>query len=213
MHIYKNQHNEDVPSVTTILKVINKDKLINWANMLGFRRINYENELNRTAAIGTLTHMMIESYITNGSGTLIGVPYDRAILNEARERYLTFEKYIIMNGINFNEPITEKTFVCEQFGGTIDCLAYINGVYTLMDFKTSKKIYDSHLIQLGGYLLLIYMADKELYNKIEQCMIMAVTGKRTVYTEVLSKDDMQKYAWVFVQAYKLYTALQKLNNK
>jgi len=41
------------------------------------------------------------------------------------------------------------------FAGTPDLVAPINDVYTLVDLKSSKEIYASHRLQLGGYFELL----------------------------------------------------------
>jgi hypothetical protein len=41
------------------------------------------------------------------------------------------------------------------YGGTIDFLCYLDGVLTLVDFKTSKAIYDEMLLQLCAYVKLL----------------------------------------------------------
>jgi len=53
-----------VPRVTDILsKTIHEDYLMKWANSLGFRRINYMEELNRAAVCGTKAHSAIEKFL------------------------------------------------------------------------------------------------------------------------------------------------------
>ena len=37
-NVYCNKDDKEVPSVTTILKIINKPSLMYWANGMGFRR-------------------------------------------------------------------------------------------------------------------------------------------------------------------------------
>jgi hypothetical protein len=38
-----------------------------------------------------------------------------------------------------------------QTGGCLDAIALVNGKVTLIDFKTSKRLYDSHIIQTACY--------------------------------------------------------------
>ena len=49
--------------------------------------------------------------------------------------------------------LVEQPFVSDRFrfGGTIDCLAKIDGQLVLLDFKTSKGIFPEMLIQLAAY--------------------------------------------------------------
>lgn len=207
MHLYKNNKGENVPSVTTVLKVINKDGLVQWANMLGFKHVSYNTELNKTAIIGTMTHELVESYLTKSESQIF--PFSDDIVKEANKRFNIFKEYIESNNLNLTDIEVEQNFVSEYFGGTIDCLANVNGIYTLIDFKTSKKIYDSHFIQLGGYLLLLYLTNKDIFDKIENCMIFAITDSKVI-TKTIPKSKMLKYSNVFIYTYKLYMGLQAI---
>ena len=62
---------------------------------------------------------------------------------------------------NFEVIWTEKTFTNKELnvGGCPDVLVKKHGKYILIDFKTSKKIYGDHLIQLGAYSELIKLED------------------------------------------------------
>jgi predicted RecB family nuclease len=56
------------------------------------------------------------------------------------------------------EPIfTEKPFVseCYRYGGTLDLFARIDGVQTLVDFKSAKALYSEHGTQVVGYRQLL----------------------------------------------------------
>ena len=62
---------------------------------------------------------------------------------------------------NFEVIWTEKTFTNKELkvGGCPDVLVKKHGKYILIDFKTSKKIFGDHLIQLGAYSELIKLED------------------------------------------------------
>ena len=56
-----------VPRATTILSnTLPNESIVFWANSLGFKGIGYRKELNRLAAIGTLSHNQIETYLGKG---------------------------------------------------------------------------------------------------------------------------------------------------
>ena len=55
-----NYNNIPVPRVTEILsKTIHEDYIVKWANYLGFKHLNYQDELDKYANIGTITHERI----------------------------------------------------------------------------------------------------------------------------------------------------------
>ena len=59
---YINKYGERVMRVSEIIKLIGKEQITIWANMLGFKGIKYKDELERTANIGSLCHSVIEMY-------------------------------------------------------------------------------------------------------------------------------------------------------
>lgn len=56
----------EVPSATTLLKIINKPSLSKWANYLGFKHLNVDAVLDDYSRFGTLVHEMINSFLNNG---------------------------------------------------------------------------------------------------------------------------------------------------
>ena len=60
---YFNDKNEEVPSVTTILKILNKPSLCKWANYLGFKRENVDKVLELKTKKGTAVHELLNSIL------------------------------------------------------------------------------------------------------------------------------------------------------
>ena len=59
---YYNKEGTEVPSCTTVIKLLAKD-LEGWANWLGKRGIDYNAYMNETASVGTEAHALAESII------------------------------------------------------------------------------------------------------------------------------------------------------
>ena len=57
---YRTTDGELVPGATTILNVINKPYLIQWANRLGLEGVDTNKYRDEAAAIGTLSHYLVE---------------------------------------------------------------------------------------------------------------------------------------------------------
>ena len=61
-------NNIPVPRVTEILsKTIHEDYIVKWANYLGFKHLNYQDELDKYANIGTITHERISQILLGDS--------------------------------------------------------------------------------------------------------------------------------------------------
>lgn len=143
-----------VPGATTVLGLLNKPYLIPWANKLGKEGIDVTKYVNESAKQGTLIHSILESYVGKREVDLSA--YEDKDIDNAE--YLFFNKFLPWaKEVNFKPIFSEKEFVSEEnkFGGIIDAYGEIDGKKVLIDFKTSKQIYEEHLIQLVAYWKLL----------------------------------------------------------
>lgn len=167
--MYFNRYNEEVPSATTILKMLNKPQLVKWANHLGFNHLSVDEVLNESSTLGSLVHSLINSILEKE--LIIYIPQENI---RSSVIYSYINRFRIWYDTNDVIPILlEKSISSEKFGGTIDFYGQINGKYTLLDFKTSKKIRLTMFIQLALYVILL----EELGYKIDQVGILLVNPK------------------------------------
>lgn len=160
---YYNSEGIEIPSVTEITKLLHKPELDSWANWMGLvRRINVNDYLLEKSRYGTYCHELFENFFM---GLLTKNSLDHNFVNEDEFSLLIrkleyikdqFRKYDI-EVINMELGMDGK-----RFGGTLDMLAYSKSLHRIFvfDLKTSKSLYQSHLIQTGGYSLLL----EELYG-------------------------------------------------
>lgn len=154
MHIYE-ADGKEVPSVTTIIHSLGNDEIIKWANSLGFRHLSYEKELDKYARNGTLIHDLLRGEVDPNYTP--DVVYKDAFHRNECLGYLTRFRNMIKD-YEFETIFTEKSFASAKlgYGGTIDWYArFFNKYNMLNDFKTSKAVRFSHLLQLGGYYNLL----------------------------------------------------------
>ena len=65
-----------------------------------------------------------------------------------------FDNFVVWRDQHNFKPVgTEISLVSElyQFGGTIDCIAQIDGKLCIADWKTGKDIYEDYIIQIVSY--------------------------------------------------------------
>lgn len=151
MHIYKTDTGTKVPSVTTILQIMNSPEIAKWANYLGFRHIDYNQELNRYAVRGTKLHQCLQAIVDpslNGKEITFSSALERDYCEQAIAKFTA-----VMDAYQYDTIFTEKTFVSSDlgYGGTIDWFAKFNDLNLVLDFKSSKQVRMKHLLQLGGY--------------------------------------------------------------
>lgn len=155
---YRTADGTIVPGATTILGGLAKPALIGWANRLGLEGIDSRNYVNEAATVGTLAHHLIERQLGGSAPDLSD--YTPAQMARAQVSLASFNTWLedhtlepLASLSDTREPMLEAQLVSEQYryGGTIDCFALLDGVPTLLDFKTSSGIYDEHKFQVSGY--------------------------------------------------------------
>lgn len=118
-----------LPSVTTVLGAQKKDAIMKWRKRVG------EEEANRVSrkatSRGTAVHSLCEDYLNNKKN-LSAMP-------DAFEMFLSIKP--LLNRIN-NIHYQECALWSKQLGmaGRVDCIGEFDGVLSVIDFKTSKKI-------------------------------------------------------------------------
>lgn len=114
---------------------------------------------------GTYTHKAIELYL---QGNLNETTLDPAI----QPYFNGFKKFAAEHEL---KPIhLEKMFAIKHLliAGTVDFIGLVDGVETLIDYKTSSVVTKAAALQVGGYLLLANHEVKEPENLIENTMIV-----------------------------------------
>jgi genome maintenance exonuclease 1 len=142
-----------VPSVTTVLgRFKSPDALVHWAWKLGLEGKDYRTVRDDAADAGTLTHALIEADIRGAAAPSLAAYPDDVVGGAVQ----AFEAYRAWRASTGAIPArTEVSLVSERhrFGGTYDALL-LGEERVIADWKTSKRIYPEHVIQLGGYALL-----------------------------------------------------------
>jgi hypothetical protein len=152
--IYKLADGTRVPGVTTIVGLLDKPALVNWANKLGLAGIEVGRYVDDKADIGTLAHDMVVCH-------LLGKPcgtddYSKNQISQAQNAVLSFFAWAKSKSIKV--LLAEQALISEQyrFGGTFDLYCEIDGIKELLDLKTGSGIYPEHVLQVaGGYGLLL----------------------------------------------------------
>lgn len=121
-----------LPSVTTVIGAMKKKAIMEWRARVG------EEEANKIARMasgrGNRVHSLAEKYINNES-----INY-RKEMPDAIEMFNSI-KPLINKSVN-NIHYQECSLWSEKIGlaGRVDLIAEWNGVLSVIDFKTSKKV-------------------------------------------------------------------------
>ena len=199
---YKLKSGERVPSVTTVLGILAKPALLDWAWRMGLEGLDYRAVRDNAADIGTLAHYLIMCGLKGQSPDT--TEYSAQDIEKAETCLIKYWEWSKSHKV---EPImVEMPLVSEQyrFGGTIDFFGKIDSQPTLVDFKTGKAIYSEFFYQLAGYNQLL----AEAGQTIGAIRILRVGRNEEEGFEerVIKKLDNQ---WqVFLNCLKIYN-LQK----
>ena len=195
--LYFNEDGNEVPSVTTVLKMINKPALMPWSNWLGMRGISYNKYMKESSTIGTKFHDAMEAYFNNKPY------YPEYSSQEEEDKFNLFINNFLSwrDGKVLKPKYLEKSLVGEYYGGTIDFFGEIDGKNTLLDFKTGKKVYVTMFLQLAAYTTLL----EEMDERVDQVAILAVGNPSGAQYMIIQRDELQSYIVTFTKLAKFHS--------
>jgi hypothetical protein len=200
--IYINKNEIEVPSVTTILKILNKPALSKWANIMGFKHQKIEDILEKSSVIGTTVHKAIYAYLSNKYFIFITSRIcGKTLLIRYLNSFLEWEKTH-----NIKPILLEKEMVTDLFGGTVDFYGEVDGKMTIIDYKTSKKTYPTMFLQLAGYCIML----ESLGYKVEQAGIIII-NENGYKEKIESREYLNKYINAFNILLKLFYEWFEIN--
>lgn len=199
---YRLKDGTPVPGATTVLGVLNKPALVKWANNLGLQGIDSSKYVNKMAVIGTLAHYMLECYLRQEKPDLSSFSPEE--VSKAENSLLSFFEWEKNHSL---EPqLCEVPLVSEKYryGGTIDYYGLLNGVITLLDFKTGGGIYAEYVYQVAAYKQLL----EENGYPVEQARILQIGRDETEGFSEKVITEFEKPWQVFWHCLQIYR-LQK----
>ena len=132
--VYVDEENNEYPSITSVLSILNKEAIMAWRKRVG------EEEANRVSSTaikrGNKVHDMLENYVLN---------------NPTAKENFTPADLIALENFNSIKPIidenlskvyaTEKRMYSKHLGvaGTVDCVGVWDNKISIIDWKTSNK--------------------------------------------------------------------------
>lgn len=187
---YYNERGEEVPSVTTILKMLNKGALVGWANFMGFKRINVKDVLETSSEIGTIVHEYIECILRDEIYPSSKMnKYVQKHGNDLYQRLLFVNNWFAKDKPELEPVYIEEKLVSEDYGGTVDFYGLYNGKKTILDFKTSSRPYASMYLQLSGYMEMIEGKGHE----VEQAGIVIIKKDEPIKVHLVPKEILDEF--------------------
>lgn len=200
---YYNSKYELIPSVTTVLKLLNKPELVEWANWMGRMGKDSTQFTKESAEVGTYAHYIIERLCKKKIIHLKGM-YEDLSSKQISKVYSAVKGFKKWNKDHKPKFIhNELKLKNEYYGGTIDCICEIDNHTYMIDFKTSKKIYPTYFLQLAGYN---YLYKKEYGESLDYAGILMLDKSKGTYTfQYTDIESIEKsYEPVFIELLNLY---------
>ncbi len=147
--LYNTPDGNQYPSVTSVLSIINEDKIAAWRKRVGEEEANRVG--HRASSRGTSVHSILERYL----------------LNEDTSEFLPHVKQSLQNLRPILDRSIGKIFGLESalfsrhlgLAGRVDCVAEFDGVPSIIDFKTSrypkkKEMVPNYFAQASAYAIM-----------------------------------------------------------
>jgi len=185
----------DFSSVTTILNErLDHSALNAWKQRVGPEEAN---RVSRQASTrGTAVHHLAEQYLLNNKDYAKGsMPNNIYTFNSIRS--------ILDNNIGTIYGIESLLYSrLLQAAGTADLLAQYNGINSIIDFKTSKRIktadqIESYFIQTAAYSLMA--AEHSNYNFPQIVILMMVDNEDPLIFIKKARDYFSRVKQVFIR--------------
>ena len=196
--VYKLADGTRVPGATTITGLLNKPHLVRWANKLGLEGIDSSKYTDEAAAVGTLAHALVQAHLQGETlDTTMFSPTQVDMAENAVLSYLEWEKRHKIEPLICEVPMVSEKL---RYGGTVDCYCRLDGVPTLIDFKTGKAIYDEYFVQVSGYKNLLL----EHGCPVERVQILRIGRDETEGFEERAITSTDRYFQIFTNLLNVY---------
>jgi CRISPR/Cas system-associated exonuclease Cas4 (RecB family) len=159
------------PSITTVLGILSEDSIRKWRERVGAEEAN---RISRKAASrGTNLHLVAEKYIDNDPD------YIKGHMPHVVELFKSIQPILDerINNIRAQEIALYSDMF--QIAGRVDCIGELDGVLTVIDYKTSSKPKEyswisSYFMQAAFYSAAYYEATDIPIQ--QSAIIIAVEG-------------------------------------
>lgn len=219
-----------VPSVTTVLKVLDKPALVQWAANSAIEylrehinpgygydkielegiyqeaRFNFRKISKKATDVGTLAHEWVENFLK--SGKALPKPANEQAYNCCQAA----ANWLMLNDVS---PIEVETKIYSRkykYAGTFDLgLAQVKGELSIVDWKSSKAVYPEYRLQLAAYA---QAYEEESGKKIHNRYIIRLGKDDGEFEEVCytAKEQKKDFA-AFAGAIKIQNRLAELEKE
>jgi len=176
--------------VTKVLGVLPSPELDSWYRRMGKKFCDAKRD--ERASFGTRVHKEFQNYLENKE-----VWVDDKEMRESLKMFKDWckEKDIAPHELEqhlYNDDL--------MVAGTCDFIGMVNGELMLLDWKTSKRIYDHYPVQVSAYL---YMYEQQFNKKLKGAGVVAFRNGK-IREKYLTRKECYELLPVFKAANYIY---------
>ncbi|VVB53370.1 Uncharacterised protein [uncultured archaeon] len=203
---YYRMDGHDCISVTTLLHhyIPEEPRLVRWKQTTE----NWEKVLNDSATAGTLVHYRIACHFAQTNG--LPAPnleleggLTPEIVRKVEDCMKLFDSLMAARKMAPEALEIECYHRKLLYAGSMDWLGLFDGKRAVVDFKTSKGIFDNHRAQVVAYKRAL-MSDPKFRGDEPICVIIAMNPVIGLKVEVLDAWGEGRAADLFWQAFDTY---------
>ena len=137
------------PSITAVLNILSEEYITAWRSRVGEEEANKVS--HRASTRGTLVHSILEKYLLNEDTTNF-LPHIKQCLENIRP--ILDESITKIYGLEV--PLYSRHL---GVAGRCDCISVFDGVPSIVDFKTSRRVktadkISNYFAQMAGYAVM-----------------------------------------------------------
>lgn len=194
--VYVDPAGDTYPSITTVLKILSEEAIQAWRARVG------EEEANRVSRIastrGTAVHNIFEKYVNNDPDYLEGVMPNN--IQTFKDAQTTLDKCITKVYAQ-EAPLYSKHL---GVAGRVDCVGQWEGVDSIIDYKTSRKLkkkewITSYFMQCAAYAI---MWEERTGMPIKQLVVFIAVDNEDPQVFVEDRDNWTKELINTINEYK-----------
>jgi hypothetical protein len=158
------------PSVTKLTELLDKPRLLSWANKIGLQGIEIDKYRKDVMGKGSSIHHQIESYLKTQA------PFDDPVIQRRFIHFMSDKRLLC-----FEENIETDYFV-----GRLDIMFEWNSLFYICDFKLNKtKLYLENKLQLTAYRMGRHCAKVAIISIPDFVLIESEITDFTPYEDIL----------------------------
>ena len=180
------------PSITTVLGVLSRASIAAWRARVGEEEANRVS--HRASTRGTAVHDIVEKYLDNEELPEV-LPHITASLSNLKPSLSRIGKIFAQES-----PLYSKHL---GVAGRVDCVGEYDGVPSIIDFKTSKKIkkkewISSYFMQAAAYAI---MWEERTGMPITNLVIIMDVDNESPQTFVEHRDNWTEKLFETIELY------------